>query len=71
MLITGADGQKETFDKIKEGKLSATVLYPTGAAEAFELAKEILDGKPVEKINLIPVTLVTPENVDELYDSGF
>ncbi|WP_313185118.1 substrate-binding domain-containing protein [Lacrimispora sp.] len=71
MLITGADGQKETFDKIKEGKLAATVLYPTGAAEAFELAKEILDGKSVEKINLIPVTLVTPENVDELYDSGF
>lgn len=71
MMLIGADGQKEAFDKIIDGTLTGSVLYPTGAEKAIEMAVEILDGKTVEKINLIPVTLVTAENVEEMYDEGF
>ena len=42
-----------------------------GGAEAIALAEQILAGETVEKVNLIPVTLVRENNVDELYDQGF
>jgi ribose transport system substrate-binding protein len=71
MITVSADGQKEAFDKIKEGKLSASIIYPTGAKEAVGIANKVLNGEKVDKINLIPVTLVDSENVDEMYDSGF
>ncbi len=71
IAIIGADGQKEVFDKIKENDLVASIIYPMGGAEAITLAEKILAGETVEKVNLIPVTLVRSENVEELYDQGF
>lgn len=71
ILSIGADGQKEVFDLIKEKKITGTILYPSGAAEALEMAQRILKGETVDKITLIPVRLVTSENVNELYDEGF
>ena len=71
IAVIGADGQKEIFDKIKENDLLASIIYPMGGAEAIALAEQILAGETVEKVNLIPVTLVRENNVDELYDQGF
>lgn len=71
IICVSADGQKEVFDKIKEGKLEASIIYPTGGKEAVEIVSKILTGEKIEKDNLIPVTLVDQNNVDELYDRGF
>lgn len=71
IICIGADGQKEAFDKIIEGKLDVSIIYPMGGAEAIDLAEKIFAGEPVEKINLLDVPLVDKENVEEMYDKGF
>ena len=71
ILLFGIDGQKEAFDAIKNGTMTGSVFYPTGAVEAVELAKKILDGETVEKVNMMETPLITIENVDEWYDKVF
>lgn len=69
-LVYGADGTIEAFDLIKKGEMTGSVLYPTGGAEVVELIRKIVDGEPVERKTILPVPLVTSENVDEYYSVG-
>ncbi|GHV34201.1 sugar ABC transporter substrate-binding protein [Synergistales bacterium] len=71
MFVFGTDGQKQACDKIRDGSITGTVFYPTGAVEAVDIAYKILNGQPYEKVNMLPTPLITIENVDEWYDRCF
>ena len=52
------------LEKIKEGKLTASVIYPTNGGALMALAVSILHGESFEKINKVETTIVTKENVN-------
>ena len=76
-LISAADGSKDGYDAIKEGKILAIgENSPVKIAElGMQIAQEILvDGEDPESYDDITMTeaaAVTAENVDEHYDYGF
>ncbi|WP_316569168.1 substrate-binding domain-containing protein [Neobacillus sp. YIM B06451] len=76
-IVAAADGAKEAYDLIKEGKYFATgENSPTKVAQlGVQIAKEILvDGKDpwgYPDISLTEPAAVTQENVDEYYEYGF
>jgi ribose transport system substrate-binding protein len=62
MPIVGMDGGAEACQGIKDGTITGSVYYPTMFPEALELAMNVLQGKPVQKINLLPTPMLTAEN---------
>lgn len=76
-MVAAADGAKEAYDLIKEGKYFATgENSPYKVAEkGMEVAKEILidkkDWKSYEDIILTEAVAVTKDNVEEHYQYGF
>jgi ribose transport system substrate-binding protein len=50
---------------VREGILDATFLYPTGGAEAIELAVNLFAGKKPEKKVTLGTRIYTKENVDK------
>lgn len=51
-----------------DGRLAATLIYPTGGREAMEAANTLLnDCGDVEKEQILQTELVTPENAEEIY----
>ena len=50
---------------VKQGVLDATFQYPTGGAEAIEIARKILSGQQVPKRITLGSRLFTKENVDQ------
>jgi ribose transport system substrate-binding protein len=69
--ITGIDGLPIDSGGIKAvsaGRLSATLVYPTGGKEAVEAAKKLLiDCQPVPKTQTLPTQLVTKTNAEQVY----
>lgn len=58
--IDGLPGPKSGLQKIVDGTLTATFLYPTGGEEAIEVAAQILAGKAVQReyvLNSIQIDL--------------
>jgi len=49
---------------VRDGILDATFLYPTGGAEAIEIALQILAGKKVQKKIVLGTRVFTKDNVD-------
>lgn len=47
--VDGVPGQEGGLQAIMDGKLDATLLYPTGGAYALSLAHKILGGEPFQK----------------------
>lgn len=76
-LISAADGSKDGYDCIKEGKIMAIgENSPAKIAElGMEIAQDILvngtDPDSYEDITMTEAVAVTIENVDEHYDYGF
>ena len=68
MPMCGVDGLPEALSAIKSGDLSATVFQnPEGqAAGGLTAAVWYLEGASPDKEILIPFTLVTPDNVDQI-----
>ncbi|QOG12730.1 substrate-binding domain-containing protein [Arcobacter sp. FWKO B] len=66
IVITGIDYISTAKELIKEGKLRASYLYPTGGKEGAKAALDILAGKKVPKDIIIESTEVTKENVDKV-----
>lgn len=65
MLFMGIDAlPQEGLKYVKEGILSVTFQYPTGGAEAVDMALKILAGQPVPKKIVLNSRVFTPENVD-------
>ena len=66
MLFVGIDAlPHEGQQYVQQGIMDATFLYPTGGAEALELALEILRGEEVPKEIVLGTRLFTQENVHE------
>ncbi len=64
MLFVGIDAlPHEGQQYVAQGILDATFLYPTGGAEAIDLALRILGGETVEKKIVLGTRLFTTENV--------
>jgi signal transduction histidine kinase/DNA-binding response OmpR family regulator len=64
--IIGVDGlaaKGAGLQLVSEKILSATMLYPTGGQEAIRLAFDILNGRTVDKENLIQTTVIDSSNV--------
>lgn len=73
VVVIGIDGQKEAFETIMAGKLSATFIYPNGSAQAIEIALKILKGEKVPKNIELKSQMVNKSNVHLFYkpDSYF
>jgi len=65
MLFVGIDAlPQEGQQYVKQGILDATFLYPTGGAEAIDMALQILRGEEVPKHIVLGTRLFTQENID-------
>lgn len=73
VLIYGVDGAPDAKKAIKEGNITATAAQsPKGiGVTAAETAYKILNGEQVEKLILVPVTLIDASNVDEFGLDGW
>lgn len=73
VLVYGVDGSPDAKKMIKEGKMTATAAQsPIGIGEtAVDVAYKILDGETVEKNVMVPVELITADNVDEFGVDGW
>ena len=56
----------EGIEAVKQGKLSASYVYPPHGEEIIALALRILKDKPYKRINIIESVVVTPQNVEEI-----
>lgn len=78
-VITGFDGEKSFFEKMKENEggkngpdLVTGLNSPIMIAEmTMDVLDDMFNGQEVEPEYLIPVIIVTYENVDEYMDYGF
>jgi ABC-type sugar transport system substrate-binding protein len=65
-------GQNDAFQSISDGKLTMTVV--NSAAECVKTAFDVIDqlaaGETVDHDNIVPVTYVTADNVDEWLGKG-
>jgi ribose transport system substrate-binding protein len=69
VAVIGTDGLPDPaggIHAVLNGQLTATLVYPTGAEAAMELAKEILldCARSVERNTVVPTTLITKENAE-------
>lgn len=65
-IIVGVDGcQKEIMDFIKQGRVTATFVYPIPGKIGLELAAKIIKGEPVNKEYVLPTQAVDQSNVEQ------
>ncbi|MBN1477065.1 substrate-binding domain-containing protein [Candidatus Sumerlaeota bacterium] len=66
MLFLGIDAlPHEGQAYVREGIFAATFLYPTGGAEAIDIALRILNGEEVPKEIVLNSRVFTPDNIDQ------
>jgi ribose transport system substrate-binding protein len=66
IVMVGCDYTSEAREAIRNGSQSASVRFPLGGKEAAAVALDILLGKSVPKRIVIPVELVSRDNVDSV-----
>jgi ribose transport system substrate-binding protein len=66
LITVGCDYTSEARDAIRDGTQTGSVLFPLGGTEAIEVALRVLAGEEVPKHIVIPVELVTRENVEQV-----
>jgi len=66
LFFVGIDAIPVTkgLQDVKNGVLNATLLYPTGGAEAIQTAVKILKKQPFEKETKLLTNVITSDNVD-------
>ncbi len=62
--VDGLVGPDGGINMVLDGRLQATVLYPTGGAEAIKLARRVYAGEQVPKNNSLNITLIDKLNAD-------
>ncbi|WP_188649523.1 substrate-binding domain-containing protein [Yeosuana aromativorans] len=62
--VDGLNGPNGGIQLVKDKKLLATILYPTGGDEAIRLALKILNGEPVPKNNILSTIVIDSRNAD-------
>jgi ribose transport system substrate-binding protein len=66
IVFVGIDAlSHEGIMYVRHGIMDATFQYPTGGAEAIDVALEIFSGKQVEKKIVLTTRLFTKENVEQ------
>ena len=71
IIIVGIDGENSAFEAIKDGKLSATFIYPFCAPEGVVYAYKIAKGEQVPDRVILKSTRVDASNVDQYLGKGF
>lgn len=73
VLVYGADGSPEAKTMIYENKMTATSAQSprTTGKKTVEMLYKIFEGKEKQKQYIVPVTLITKDNVDEYSLSGW
>lgn len=73
ILIYGIDGSPDGKVMIKEGYMEgSSAQRPISIAnQALEMAYAYLDGKEVEKLVIVPVTMITRDNIDQFDLAGW
>jgi ribose transport system substrate-binding protein len=68
----GLPGPSGGIRSVADGEWAATFVYPTGAAEALDLAKKILIdcATSVPRLVTVPTMLIDPSNARAIYDKG-
>ena len=66
VITIGCDYTSEAKESISKGTQTASILFPLGGKQSIELALEIIAKKEVAKHIVIPVELVTKENIKEV-----
>lgn len=61
--VDALDGTGLGLDLVEQGKLEATMYYPTAGDRVMDLALDILDGKPYRRMVETGTALVTKDNV--------
>ncbi len=64
LITIGCDYTSEARDAIRKGTQTGSVLFPLGGEKSAQIAMKILQGEKVPKHIVIPVKLITKENVD-------
>ena len=64
VITVGCDYTSEAKDSIKKGTQTASILFPLGGKKSIEVALDILAKRNIQKHIVIPVELVTKENVE-------
>ncbi|SNQ43178.1 substrate-binding domain-containing protein [Cellulophaga lytica] len=62
--VDGLNGPNGGIQYVKDGILKATVYYPTGGNEAIKYAIDIVQGKKINKNNILETTIIDSRNAD-------
>ena len=62
--VDGLNGPNGGIQLVKDGVLNATILYPTGGAEAIKIALKILNAEVVPTNNILSTTVIDQFNAD-------
>lgn len=65
--IDGIPGIGKGIQAVEDGILDASLLYPTGGAEAIRLALSILNNLPFDKKNVLQTIVINPGNARILH----
>ncbi len=66
LITVGCDYTSEARDAIRNGSQTGSVLFPLGGTQAVAVALQLLAGQAVSRDVLIPVKLVTRDNVNQV-----
>lgn len=66
IVMVGCDYTSEARQAIRNGEQTASVLFPLGGTKAVEIAQKLLSQSPVPRHVVIPVQLVTRDNVAQV-----
>lgn len=66
LVTIGCDYTSEAQTAIRDGSQTGSVLFPLGGRQSVETIVKLLAGKSVRKHIVIPVELVTGDNVDQV-----
>lgn len=72
-LIIGVDGllgYNKGIYAVKEGILTASIVYPTGGRKVLDVGMKIVNHVSVPKENLLPTFLIDKHNVSVYYNQG-
>jgi ribose transport system substrate-binding protein len=66
LITVGCDYTSEAREAIRSGSQTGSVLFPLGGTQAVEIAQKLLTKAPVPRHVVIPVQLVTRDNVNQV-----
>lgn len=72
-VIIGVDGllgYNKGIYAVKEGILTASIVYPTGGRKVIDVGMKIVNHVSVPKENLLPTFLIDKQNVSVYYNQG-